>query len=311
MKNATLRLLPLVLLAFAVSACEGERDVPQEEAPAASTPPYHIELETPSEAAAYYAADDVYLLSNFGSGGPTAIDGDGFISRVEAETGEIVELEWISGNLSAPKGMTIVGDTLYVADMDAVHTYDLANGGAPLREIAVDTSRVSFPNDVCAGADGVVYLTDTGLNPDFSSSGTDAVYRLDGDSLVQFAAGADVLQGPNGCWVDDEGLLVATFGANEVLRIGGDGSVTTAATLPSGGLDGIVGSDGTLYVTSWEAGSVYRLEHAMGESAVVSPDTPSPAALALDTMRDRLVVPLLDLETGPPFRVVVVQLEGE
>ncbi len=311
MKYGALRLLPLVLLAFAVSACEGESDVPEEEATTAATPPYDIELETPAEAAAYYAADDVYLLSNFGSGGPTTIDEDGFISRVDAETGEVVELEWISGDLSAPKGMTVVGDTLYVADKDAVHTYDLANGGAPLRKIALDTSQVTFPNDVCAGADGVVYLTDSGLNSDFSPSGTDAVYRLEGDSLVQVASGADALHGPNGCWVDDEGLLVVTFGANEVLRIGGDGSVTTAATLPSGGLDGIVASDGTVYVTSWEAGSVYRLDVATGESTVVSPDTPSPAALGIDTMRDRLVVPLLDLQTGPPFRVAVLQLGAE
>jgi sugar lactone lactonase YvrE len=268
-----------------------------------SADPIDVEFQTPAESAMYYAADDVYLITNFGTGGPAAIDDDGFISRVDAETGEVVELEWITGTLSAPKGMAIVGSTLYVADMDAVEMYDLENDGAPLGDVKIDTSQITFPNDVCAGEDGVVYLTDSGMNADFSPSGTDAVYRLDEDQLVQVAGGADTLKGPNGCLVDDGGLLVVN-GSNEVLRVGDDGDVLQVTTMPNGGLDGIVEHDGDYYVTSWEAGSVFRFDMEGGEIVTVAADTPSPADLGFDTKRNRLIIPLLQFGEGPPFHVV-------
>lgn len=273
--------------------------------------PYEIELQTPAESAFYYAADDVYLLSNFGTGGPTGVDDDGFISRVDAETGDIVELEWIKGTLSAPKGMTIVNDTLYVADVDAIELYDLQNGGAPLGQITFDDLTITFPNDVCAGDDGTVYMTDTGLNPDFSSSGTDAVYRVDDGRLVPMVQGSDVLKGPNGCWVSDDGLLVVTFHSNEVLRISDDGEVTQVTTLPNGGLDGIVSHAGVYYATSWEAGAVFQFDLNGGRAIVAADDTPAPADLGYDSKRHRLVLPLLQLEDGPPFRVVIRDIGEE
>ena len=268
-----------------------------------SADPVDVEFQTPAESAMYYEADDVYLITNFGTGGPAAIDDDGFISRVDAETGEVVELEWITGTLSAPKGMAIVGSTLYVADMDAVEMYDLENDGAPLGDVKIDTSQITFPNDVCAGEDGVVYLTDSGMNADFSPSGTDAVYRLDEGQLVLVAGGADTLKGPNGCLVDDGGLLVVN-GSNEVLRVGDDGDVSQVTTMPNGGLDGIVEHDGDYYVTSWEAGSVFRFDMEGGEIVTVAADTPSPADLGFDTKRNRLIIPLLQFGEGPPFHVV-------
>lgn len=269
-----------------------------------------IELQTPSESALYYETEDVYLISNFGSGGPATIDNDGFISRVNAETGEITELEWIQGTLSAPKGMTIVDGTLYVADLDAVEMYDLQDDGMALGEIPIDTSQITFPNDVCAGEDGTVFLTDSGLNPDFSASGTDAVYRIDDGQLVQVAAGADALKGPNGCWVDGDGLMVVTFGSNEILRISEEGEVTQAATLPNGGLDGIVAHAGGYFVTSWEAQSVFRLDLSSGKSTIAAAETPAPAALGIDTKRNRLIIPQLQLDQGPPFTVSVVELNN-
>lgn len=270
--------------------------------------PMMIELPTPSESAIYYADDDVYLLSNFGTGGPATLDDDGFITRVDAETGEIVELEWIKGTLSAPKGMAIVDQTLYVADLDAIKTYDLANDGAPLGDVPFDGLTITFPNDVCAGDDGTVFMTDTGLNADFTSSGTDAVYRIDDGRLVQVAAGADVLKSPNGCWVDVEGLLVVTFGSNEVLRISDDGEINQVSTLPNGGLDGIVSNAGVYYVTSWEAGSVFRFDFEGGRTTVAVSDSPSPADLGYDTKRHRLIVPLLQFEEGPPFNVAIYEI---
>ncbi len=54
---------------------------------------------------------------------PTDKDGDGFISKLDVD-GTIKELHFIDG-LNAPKGMGIVGNILFVADIDRVKGFDL------------------------------------------------------------------------------------------------------------------------------------------------------------------------------------------
>ena len=70
---------------------------------------------------------DEYLVSNI-NGAPTDKDNNGFISRV-APDGKISELKWLEGGkngltLNAPKGMALVGNTLYVADLDVVRVFN-------------------------------------------------------------------------------------------------------------------------------------------------------------------------------------------
>ena len=62
--------------------------------------------------------------------------------------------------LNAPKGMAIVGDTLWVADIDAVRGFN-RKSGALVANIAVPGAK--FLNDVTAGPDGL-YITDTGIH---------------------------------------------------------------------------------------------------------------------------------------------------
>ena len=68
-------------------------------------------------------AADVYFVSNI-NGNPPAKDGNGFISRVRPD-GTVDSLRFIAGGrggvtLHAPKGMALKGDTLWVADVDAM-----------------------------------------------------------------------------------------------------------------------------------------------------------------------------------------------
>ncbi|HEX6911535.1 MAG TPA: hypothetical protein VF142_14125, partial [Longimicrobium sp.] len=104
---------------------------------------------------------DVYLVSNVVHG-PIDRDNNGFISRVSPD-GRVLAAKWIEGAqrgavLHAPKGTGIVGDTLYVADIDVVRRFHRTTG-APLGEIAIP--RATFLNDVAVGADGSVYVTDS------------------------------------------------------------------------------------------------------------------------------------------------------
>ncbi len=80
------------------------------------------------ESVEYYAAEDVYLVTNI-NGSPLEADGNGFISKLSPD-GKFIDLKWIDGTkqgirLNAPKGAAINGNILYVADLDEVQLFEL------------------------------------------------------------------------------------------------------------------------------------------------------------------------------------------
>jgi streptogramin lyase len=239
---------------------------------------------------------DVYLVSNI-NGVPSDKDDNGFISRLGPD-GAVLALKWIDGaaeavTLHAPKGLGIKGDTLFVADIDAVRLFDRSSG-APLgiRGIA----GAAFLNDVAVGPDGTVYVTDTGVRitaDGMEETGTDAVYRLAGEGAVTLASGSD-LGRPNGLAADSAGVVVVTFGSGAVFRLNpATGERTDLPAPPQGALDGVVLlADGTMLVSSWTGSRVYRL----GEGGVgtVGDSVPSPADIGFDARRSRVLIPVFN-----------------
>jgi DNA-binding beta-propeller fold protein YncE len=235
---------------------------------------------------------DEYLVTNI-NGDPSTMDNNGFISRV-APDGRILELKWLEGGrgviLNAPKGMTLVGDALYVADINVVRVFNRQN-----RRIlaAVQIPGASFLNDVTSDAAGNVFVSDSGLTPDFKPSGSAAVYKIDRNNKVSLIAKGEALALPNGLLSSTEGaLVVAPFGGKAVYRLALDGTQTTLFSLPGGSLDGIEFLNGAYYVSSWETSSVYKIKD--GVVSVVIDQTPSPADIALDAKRGRLLIPVFN-----------------
>ena len=250
-------------------------------------------LMTP-ESALHDPTADVYLVSNI-NGNPSAKDGNGFISRI-APDGTIRDLKWIDGaregvTLNAPKGMALRGNTLLVADIDAIRLFDRASGKATG---TWTIEGATFMNDVAVGADNVVYATDTGI--DLSSgepkpTGTAAVYRFDASGKPAAIARGEQLQGPNGVLAGPDGLTVVEFMSNRVLRVAPDGTVSPRFSLPQGGLDGAVRlQDGSLLVSSWEGNVVYRVD-PQGKAEAFVQNVPGPADLGVDAKRGRLLIP--------------------
>lgn len=236
------------------------------------------------ESALHDEKADVYLVSNFG----------GFISRL-APDGSVLDLQWITENLTAPTGMTIVDDVLYVVDRTAVKIFDRASG-AFLTAISLPAG-VSFLNDVCAGPRNTLYVTDSGFvldeNLNVVPTGTDAIYRIRDGEVSTFAEGT-WLNNPNGCTTLGANVLVAAFNDNgEVYRINPSGKEKVIASLPERGLnDGVLRVQGSLFVASWETNAVYRMSLAGKELTKVL-DLGTPADLGYDAKRNRLLVPSL------------------
>ena len=263
-------------------------------------------LATP-ESVLYDAANDVYLVSNI-NGNPSAVDGNGFISRLSPD-GKVLALKWIDGasdgvDLDGPKGLTISGGVLYVSDITEVRLFD-ANTGAPKGSVAISGS--SFLNDAAPGPDGSAYITDTGI--DFSTgqpvpTGTEAIYRVDAAGATKLADGD--LDLANGLAVDKDGtILMVGFGGRGLLSsYAPDGSSKGSTKIGVNTLDGInVLPDGSILVSSWATNSVHKVSGG-SEPTVVVDNVPTPADFGYDTKRNRLLIPIFTQD-----RLVFVDLD--
>jgi sugar lactone lactonase YvrE len=249
-------------------------------------------MSTP-ESAMYDEANDRYLVSNI-NGNPGAADGNGFISILSPD-GQVTNAKWIAGGtnkvkLDAPKGMAIAAGVLYVADITAVRKFDLKTG-APKGDIPI--AGATFLNDMSAGADGKVYVSDSGIKvteTGMEPTGTDAVYVIDKGKVKPLNKSKE-LGGPNGVLATDKGLLVVSFGG-ELYRLDKDGKRSDVTKLPEAGLDGIVAVGDTLYISSWKGSGVYKGKLG-GTFELALPNLKGPADIGYDKKRNRLLVPRL------------------
>jgi sugar lactone lactonase YvrE len=263
--------------------------------PATPAPPKPAEkytgLATP-ESVLYDADNDRYLVSNI-NGKPTDKDNNGFISVLSPD-GQVTTLKWIEGGknkvkLDAPKGMALVKNTLYVADITVVRMFD-AKTGAPKGDVAVPGA--TFLNDLASGPDGKVYVSDTGLKggkDGLEPTGTDGVYFIEKGKLKTIAKNKD-LGGPNGVLSTEKGVVVVTFGSGEVYLLDEKGKKQEVSKPPKGALDGVVALGDSLLVSSWEGAAIYKGKLG-GTFEEVLGDQKSPADIGYDTKRSRVLVP--------------------
>ncbi|HTA88957.1 MAG TPA: hypothetical protein VK745_05265 [Polyangiaceae bacterium] len=265
----------------------------KEDKPAAPTPVFRLTdgIVTP-ESVLYDEANDRYLVSNI-NGKPDEADNNGYITEVSPD-GKVIKAKFIAGGvdkvkLDAPKGTGIAGGILYVSDITVVRKFDLKTG-APKGEIAVPGA--TFLNDIAVAKDGRVFVSDTGVKAGangFDPTGTDAVYVIDKGKLKTIAKSKD-LGGPNGLLAVDKGVLVVTFGNNELYRLDEKGVKQDVTKLPGGALDGIAQAGDKLLVSSWQTSSVYRGTLG-GTFEVVLSELKGPADIGFDSKRQRVLVP--------------------
>jgi sugar lactone lactonase YvrE len=252
------------------------------------------------ESVRYDPERDVYFVSNI-TGNPWEKDGEGSISRVDPETRAVsVFVESGKGGvtLNAPKGMTIAGRTLWVADLDVVRSFDVESGRMTA---SIDLSRIGalFLNDIVQGPDTALYVTDTGIRfnaaGEMSHPGPDRIFRIGSNKRISVAVQSESLGGPNGIAYDRANgrFVVAPLTSPTIMSWRpGAASPDSLASGP-GQYDGVeVLSDGRVLVTSWTDSSVYALRN--GSLTKFVGGVPSPADIGIDTKRHLLLIPLLD-----------------
>lgn len=254
----------------------------------AEDPVWTLSGFTGPESVAMDPATGTIFVSNFGTD-PMKKDGDGFLSTITAD-GKVANLKWLTG-LDAPKGMDFAGGKLYVADIDQLVEVDEATGQITNRYPA---EGAQFLNDVAAGPDGKIYVSDT-----FAAS----VWVLDGGKLSLFVQDP-MLMGANGLLVQDGALLVADLGdisggfAN--IKPGPVAKVDLAtkavsaygAEGPVGVLDGIEpDGKGGVFLTDNPAGKVLELAPG-GTATEVATVGAGAADLEVDPKAGLIMVPV-------------------
>ncbi|WP_130537467.1 hypothetical protein [Thiomicrorhabdus indica] len=245
------------------------------------------------ESVEYYADQDVYLVTNI-NGSPFDADDNGFISKLSPD-GKVIDLKWIDGanekvELHAPKGMTIIGNKLFVADITQIQVFELPSGK---QLSSIDVKGSSFLNGITAGENNTVYVTDTGMKPGFEASGTDAIYKVSTNGKVATILKDPNMGRPNGILYDNGDIYVVFFTSAKMIKMNDKGEVTEMPEPYGARLDGLVKlKDGSLAMSSWESSSIDVYKN--GEYETIAEFLNSPADMDVDTKRNRLLIPLFN-----------------
>lgn len=229
-----------------------------------------------------------YFISNL-NGDPAARNGNGFITKLDG-TGRVIALKFIDGSkgapLHAPKGLAIVGDYLFVADIDHVKGYDKATGRLRFN-LDLTPFGATFLTDLTRDAQGTLYVSDRESN--FIAT-IEPMRRYAVSVLVE----GPQLGRPTGLAVNPlTQRLVMVNWEGGVYEVGPTGALTPIVTQRFHHLDGVECDEaGRLYFSSLTDGLIYTVIN--GNSITWKEHLTTPADIGIDRKRRLLLVPSLN-----------------
>ena len=236
-----------------------------------------------------------YFISSV-NGDPEAADNNGFITKLDA-SGKMLNLKFIQGGtdgvtLNAPKGMAVVGQTLYVADLDTLRAFDTVSGKT-IGAIPISPAPGQAPvglTDVAYDGTGVLYCSDQHAN---------RIYRVELSSRKVMLLVADpALAGPAGLAVHPKSgeLIAVSWDKGKIFAITPEGAVSEMFSngFFSSRFTNLRGVDfdrwGNMYVSDFTTGKVWRMTWDR-RFQVIAEYLPSPGDLGIDRTNNLILVP--------------------
>jgi hypothetical protein len=253
-------------------------------------------LESPQSFLADPATNS-YFISNV-NGDPGARDNNGFITKLNGNA-EIVGFKFIAGGrdnmtLHAPKGMAVIENILYVADLDTLRAFD-KNTGQSITTVAFPTQKSASGSmsliDIAAGSQGLLYISDMGGN---------TIYQVDTahQHHVSVLVHDERLAGPAGLAIHPKtGHLVAvSWDKGHIMDITPDGMLTelVSNSFFTSRFQNLSGIDfdrwGNMYVSDLTKGKVWRMQPNK-KFQVIAEYLPTPADIGVDRVNNLILVP--------------------
>ncbi|MBI5747893.1 MAG: SMP-30/gluconolactonase/LRE family protein [Nitrospinae bacterium] len=231
-----------------------------------------------------------YFISNINGGGPGGKDDDGFITKLDKD-GKIINLTFIDGRnkditLNAPKGLDIIGNVLYVTDIDFVRGFDKETGKL-LYDLDFKAFNASSLNDLTHDSQGNLYVSDWIGN---------FIFKVEtrNNHKVSVVAKGNTLGGPNGLNIHPKTnkLINVTWETGKVQEIDSSGSVKILVEDKRfKTLDGIdFDNNGNMFVSSFTGGEVYKITPDLKVDVFLKGLT-SPADINIDKKNNLLLIP--------------------
>lgn len=254
------------------------------------------------ESAKYDAEQDVWFVTAM-LGPGSKRDGAAYVVRIPAGPLGPPTL-FIEGGkngavLNAPKGMAIHGDTLWMADIDVLRGFDRRTG-APLAAIDFRPHHAMLLNDVTVGRDGLLYVTDTGIEMSpvgVLHPGGDRIFVVGPNHAVGVVARGNALGRPNGIIPAARGndLTVVSFDPFRsqvyTVRPGDPRHALTVSFTGKGKFDGVEPlPGGRVLVSCWNDSSIHVVGPGSADEKIIT-GLSQPADIGVDTRRNRIAIP--------------------
>jgi DNA-binding beta-propeller fold protein YncE len=209
------------------------------------------------ESVIYDAKNNVLYVTNTGTDPKT-----GSVA-VLALDGKTVKKDLTTG-LNSPRGSALIGDSLYVGELQALTQIDVATGKITASYPAPDAGML---NDIAVDEAGNIYVSDIMK---------DTIYKLVNGKMEKWLAGPN-LEWPNGLYPEKGRLVLALWGtvtdpATWTTKVPGHLKTIALDTkeekslgngTPIGNLDGLQPDGaGNYFVTDWMTGKLFLINPA-------------------------------------------------
>ncbi|WP_341227058.1 hypothetical protein [uncultured Arcticibacterium sp.] len=227
------------------------------------------------ESVIYDKNNNVFYVSCIGPKTTAAHDGDGYIAKV-GPNGEIIENKWLTG-LDEPTGLAIVGDTLYVANIDQLVSIQISTAEIISKQ---DIATTTFLNDVASNSSGDVLIADTDLNAVFIKSGEE----------ISILYQSEELGGLNGIYCEEKRTLLTGSGSGKLYALENETLTVLADSMK--GADGIEKYKDGYFISSWK-GQLYYLDTNGKRSKLLDTEAQKVNAADIDVIEEQnlLIVP--------------------
>ena len=230
---------------------------------------------------------------------PTATGSRGIIMRMDMQ-GTLVNPRWIVGGvksaiLRTPRGMAIVGDTLWVVDGTVLRAFS-RKSGTPIVTIPMGVMGAVSLSDVAVGGDGVLYVADAATTYSARGvaqrKGAGKIFRVSARKPEIALEHARLRQPTSLSWdpIMSRLLIAAATSDTIIAWRPGQGGPETVAVSP-GPWDGVISIGGMVfYAMNSARGEVQQFQNGMTRRMVEG--ARGAGDMALDVNGGRLVVPI-------------------